>query len=273
MSLALAIKGPEGVVLGAESRYSFFDRAADGSAEAGKRCEYEVHDGVLKLFSFGGPHRWCAGAIVWSRSDMNLYECVPEIQGRLPAHRARVSEYARHVHEVLSSHAERGTIEAQVIVAGFDEGEATARVFAIEIPSGQEPIEQHAGAYGITYGGQRDFIDRLLLGYDSLLRPDADARKAVLTTLPLATMPLADCFELAVYLIRTTIEVQRFGIGMQCSGGPIDVVFMTAQDGLFYRRQGEAQGPRSLRCDLTALPEIATSAPVEISRLATYTVS
>jgi len=48
--------------------------------------------------------------------------------------------------------------------------------------------------------------------------------------------------------------------------------FITAQDGMCYARLGTAQDPLTRRYDDSALPEVITSAPADIARLASYTV-
>ena len=119
---------------------------------------------------------------------------------------------------------------------GFDENDAYGRVFTFDIPYNPIPKEMNPGPgqFGITWGGQREFVDRLIRGYDAQVVPlaarelglsDADAQRleAALTpvqmALPFAAMSLQDCVDLAIFFIRTTMEAQRLTVGIRGVGG------------------------------------------------------
>jgi len=277
MSIMICVKGAGGIVLAAESRRTIFH------TDPSQQHEYVTQDGVLKLFSFDPPHQWWAAALCWTRTDIEptLGELVPEIRAKLPPHRISVSEYAQHVHEALVRRAGLGSIpvEMRAIVTGFDEGETAGRVFIIEVPASPAPVEHHAGAFGISYGGQKEYVDRLLRGYDGLLVvEDKDLQNDLQTSLPLDTMSLLDCAALALFLIRTTIDMQRFigEFAVQGTGGPIDAVFGTAAGGLHYMRQKASApigpGSRTLRRYNAMRPVVAIDVLPDVSRVASYTV-
>jgi len=256
MSTIIAVKCPEGVVLASESRRVLCVGDPREPDASGAR-EYMTWDGDMKLL---------------------------EIEGSLPSHRLPVSEYAKLLRDVLVQRAKRPSpipFTMSAIVAGYDAGETGGRVFVVEVPASPEPVEHHAGTVGLTYGGQRDIIDRILQGYDSLLSvEDADTRTAVQTPLPLATMSLPKCIYLATLLLNTTIAVQSLvgGLTLQGSGGPLDVAAITAADGLRFvqRKAYEPLGPKSPvemhRYDTSARPPIVTDAPADIVRMARYAV-
>src|SRR5664280_1277076 len=57
-------------------------------------------------------------------------------------------------------------------VAGFDDNEPYGRVYNFNIPRIPIPIEQNPAStgqvqFGITWGGQREIVDRLVMGYDT----------------------------------------------------------------------------------------------------------
>jgi hypothetical protein len=145
------------------------------------------------------------------------------------------------------------------VVAGFDEREAYGRVFLIEIPHAPGPVERNAdpGQFGITWGGQREIVDRLLRGYDGRALEIArqtlelsDNQLALLTAaleklamqVPLAAMPLQDCVDLAVFFVRTTIQAQRLTVGLRGCGGPIDVATITRDGGLQWIQRKSIRG-------------------------------
>ena len=286
MSTIIAVKGPEGIVLASESRRVLCVSDPRELGASGAR-EYMTWDGDMKLLAFEGEsHRWVGIALygVLSNSVESLPLIASEIEGSLPSHRLPVSEYANLLSDLLVQRAKRPApipFTMSAIVAGYDDGVPEGRVFVVEVPASPEPVEHHAGTVGLTYGGQRDIIDRILQGYDSLLSvEDADTRTAVQTPLPLATMSLPKCLFLATLLLNTTIAVQGLvdGLTLQGSAGPLDVAVITAADGLRFvqRKKYEPFGPKSpvemRRYDTSVRPAIVTAAPADIARMARYTV-
>jgi len=172
------------------------------------------------------------------------------------------------------------------IVAGYDEGETEGRVFAIEVPAQPAPIEQHVNGLGVTYGGMRELIDRVLAGYDSALlgdaEPDGNDTGLAHVHLPIALdeMSASEGAAFAHYLVAMTVDGVRFlgQYGLHGSGGAIDVATITAADGLRYLQQkdGKDFGPHTALTwhRITAdEPTLSASTPSDITRLATYTVA
>ena len=138
------------------------------------------------------------------------------------------------------------------IVAGFNEQEPYGRVFLIDLPQRVQPIEQHAAIsdFGITWGGQREIVDRLIQGFDVRVIPIISqtlnlnpAQQQQLNNLlvrnlqlpiPLNVMALQDCINLAKLFIRTTIEAQELTIGVRGCGGPIEIAVIKRQEELKY---------------------------------------
>ncbi len=269
MSVIVAVKCREGIALAADSRCSF--SLGDGG-------EYGTWDGGMKLQSLRPPHQWVGVAVGGNDwLDLKTLDCVQEIEASLPPRRLSVAEYAKALGVVLKRRASYRT-RMFAIVAGLDEGADAGHVYAVEVPDRPDPVEHHAGALGVTYGGMREFIDRLLQGYDDrLLVEDMALRQHLLTPLALATMTLRDAVDLAGFLIRTTVDAQRFAgnFGFVASGGPIDVATITAADGLRFveRKPAETFGPESVtRRQRAARPAVVMSVPDDIAHLASYTV-
>jgi hypothetical protein len=53
------------------------------------------------------------------------------------------------------------------IIGGFNEAEAYGRVYEVRIPGLPVPAEQNAGSFGFTCGGQNEYVNRLIGGFDS----------------------------------------------------------------------------------------------------------
>jgi len=143
------------------------------------------------------------------------------------------------------------------LVGGYDEGAAYGRVFEVAIPRAAEPVEKNAGEqFGITWGGQQEYVNRLIHGFDSkllaLLQEDpgldedvvgrVQAKLAQLSMpIPLLAMPLQDVVDLAIFFVRTTITAQTLSFGLRGCGGPIDVATVT-RSGLSFIQRKQIQG-------------------------------
>jgi hypothetical protein len=145
------------------------------------------------------------------------------------------------------------------VVGGFDEDAAYGRVFTFDIPGKPAPVEYNPGPdqFGITWGGQRDVVDRLIQGFDprlvAILTASLgldQAQTAKLTqalqplqmAIPLQAMALQDCVDLAIFFIRTTISAQRLTVGVRGCGGPIDVATITRREGLRFVQRKTVTG-------------------------------
>src|SRR4028119_2173193 len=123
------------------------------------------------------------------------------------------------------------------LVGGFDEGDAYGRVFEVSIPDSPVPVEKNVDDFGITFGGQHEIAGRLLGGYDPRLEAlvtanvhlnaaqTANLRQKELPSLampiPYQFLPLQDCVDRAIFLIKTTATLQRWRTGAGGAGGGI----------------------------------------------------
>ena len=133
-------------------------------------------------------------------------------------------------------------------MGGYDEGQAYGRVFEIFIPSRPAPMEWHSGgSFGLVWGGQKEYADRVIQGYDSNVPNlaqsylhlsdaqrdalDQELKSKLQAPIPFAFLPLQDCIDLAIFLIRTTIAMHRWLVGVRGVGGAIDAAVITQADG------------------------------------------
>lgn len=286
MSIVVAVKGPSGLALAADSRRTVFVGSDPQQSEG--PWHYLTWDGDEKVFGFSPPHSHIGlllyGVMRQAFEPTSLL--VAEVESRLPERRLSVLEYARHGREVLAARAARADgsllpFQMHAIVAGYDE-DGTARVYTVEFPGDGAPVEQHTGGLGITYGGMRELIDRLLAGYDSaLLEAGAalDSAKdldALHLPIALSTMSIKDSVELAMFLVRTTIEGTRFlgPYGLQGVGGPIDAATITPEEGFRFAalKVPTAVEPIRHQCEAER-PVVQVSTPAEIDCLASYSVA
>jgi hypothetical protein len=265
VSLGIAIKAPEGIVLAAESRLTLSAQQADGTGI------YVNFDNATKLLALNGdgPHRHM-GIVTYGLATIGLRAAqsfLPEFEATLPTNeRLTVYEYASRLGQFfLAQWTGSGQPDptswagpAMVfLVGGYDEGAAYGRVFEVAIPRAAEPVEKNAGEqFGITWGGQQEYVNRLIHGFDSkllaLLQEDpgldedvvgrVQAKLAQLSMpIPLLAMPLQDVVDLAIFFVRTTITAQTLSFGLRGCGGPIDVATVT-RSGLSFIQRKQIQG-------------------------------
>lgn len=275
MSLGIVIKAPEGLVLAAESRLTI------GADPPHGRSIHVSFDNASKVFSFGWGDNVYIGAVTYGlaaiggrspASWMSEFEetlvtervaagdpvSIVTDRARVADLAGRLSRFFRAQWEALMPKEYAGP-GVTFVVAGFDEGEPYGRVFLIDIPNAPVPVEQNPnpGEFGITWGGQREIVDRLLQGFDNraleiarralelppekvqaLRRAFAELHMQV----PLVAMPLQDCVDLAIFFVRTTIEAQRLTLGVRGCGGPIDVATITRDEGLQWVQRKSIRG-------------------------------
>ncbi|MFQ5723963.1 MAG: hypothetical protein ACE5G6_05675 [Terriglobia bacterium] len=148
------------------------------------------------------------------------------------------------------------------LVGGYDEGAPYGRVFEFSIPTRPTPKEWHAGQgeFGIVWGGQREFADRVMQGFDDSLPQivqqflklsdqQRDELRAYLKNhlgarIPYAFLPLQDCVDLAIFILRTTIAIQGWWVDVRGVGGAIDVATITRTNGFQPIQQKTILGER-----------------------------
>lgn len=143
------------------------------------------------------------------------------------------------------------------VIGGFDEDEPYGKVFILEIPNKPEPEERNPDStqFGITYGGQSEFVNRLIMGLDpslidylnsnDFMTPELEAFLTnIQMNIPLTAMPLQNCVDLAIFFIRTTINAQKLSVGIRGCGGPIDVAIITRSKGLEFVQQKQINGEK-----------------------------
>ncbi len=97
------------------------------------------------------------------------------------------------------------------------------------------------------WGGQKEFTDRLIQGFDDSLLINVqqflhitdDQRQALrehlrghlMAQIPFAFLPLQDCVDVSIFLIRTTMAIQNWLVGVRGVGGAIDVATITRIQG------------------------------------------
>jgi len=260
MSLGIVIKAPEGLVLAAESRVTL-----TATPPAGPPVNVG-YDNATKLLSFSSPHDGI-GVVTYGAAAIGLrtaHSFIPELEAALQKEKLSVTDFARALSDFYMQQwnavmpADYAGPSMTFVVSGYDDGEPYGTVCVLDIPANPQPREQHPGAeFGITWGGQRDVVDRLIQGFDarlpdvvaeslSLEQAQTDALRQALQqfqmAIPLPAMPLQDCVDLAIFFIRTTIDAQALTVGIRGCGGPIDVAIIRRREGMTFVQQKRISG-------------------------------
>lgn len=273
MSLGIAFKGPEGIVLAADSRVTLTALIQQPNQAHGMLLP-ATFDNATKLFRlvkqrFVGAVTYGAAAI-GQTEPRTAHSFLPEFETTLPDDRIGVEDFAKRL---SSFFLEKWTSAGMPVppppgqdliflVAGYDEGQPYGRVFEIAIPTAPAPVE-HMGApgeFGIRWGGQSEIADRLLNGVASrtgqiartfLKAPaaatptdplDAELRRNLAAKIPYQFLPLQDCVDLSIFLIKTTITLQKWLVDVRGVGGHIDVATITPSDGFFEVQRKRVSG-------------------------------
>lgn len=258
MSLGIAFKGPEGIVLAADSRVTLTTQILQPNQSPMLLPSF--YDNAIKLLrvkgqDYVGAVTYGVGAI-GQTEPRTAHSYIPEFEQELNnAGRLSVQGFAEKLSEYFLkkwTEQKMPTIPGQdmiFIIGGYDVNAPYGKVFEIKIPSQPTPFEWHAspGQFGLVWGGQREYADRLIHGFDGrlpeilkqYLNLDDKKRdelgqhmmKQLQTPVPFAFLPLQDSVDLSIFLIRTTIVMQHWLVGVRGVGGAIDVAVITRTDG------------------------------------------
>ena len=262
MSLGVVVKGPEGVVLAADTRVTVTGRRRNGP-------EIPVNfDNATKLLTFDEPHNWVAAvtygiAVIGTRT---AHSFMPEFGLELGNDRLSTSEYACRLSEFFRCQWEDAGMPSQgsesggmtFVVAGYDVEKPYGSVHLFSIPNSPDPQPRNPNDFGMTWGGQLQIVSRIIHGFDpnllgllrqrfnlsdSQTREFANALRLNLEyTIPYSVLPLQDCVDLATFLIRTTMTAQSLAVGLRGVGGAIDVATITRRDGLKWVQKKRIRG-------------------------------
>ena len=254
MSLVIAVKGTEGVVLSADSRLTL--TTASGIPA--------TFDNATKLLTFRDPHNW-VGALTYGIATIGgrtPHSLIPEFEADLGDQRLTVHEYATRLSgffqgQWIASRAVPTGDNANFYVGGYDINEPYGRIYYFGIPNLPTPVEHIPNNFGMSWGGQTNVVSRIILGHDPQLLPIVSQHLGLtpqqqqeLNTvlgkleyaIPYPTLALQDCIDLATYLIRATVSAQGLASELRGVGGDIDVATITRMGGFQWVQKKEIRG-------------------------------
>jgi hypothetical protein len=262
MSLAIVFKGTEGIVLAVDSRVTLTAQLPHKINNLPVMIPSTFDNATKLLYVAGQPY---VGAVTFGvgafgqKEPRTAYSFMPEFEAELSKDkvgRLSVKAFADKLGEFFMRKWDLQGMPKQVepgnsmvfYVAGYDDGETYGHIYELQIPTAPAPKEWHAGQFGVVYGGQHEFVSRLLSGFDPQLGnvaqeflkfPEEKKKgleeylKAKLqASIPYQFLPLQDCINLAILLIRATMTIQTFLVGVRGVGGKIDVIAITRTEGV-----------------------------------------
>jgi hypothetical protein len=274
MSLGIAIKGPEGIVLAADSRVTLFSLTPPNPALGNQSMVIPANfDNATKLVTVAGQEyvgavTYGLGALLTPDGPRTMHSFIPEFEQELsqadshgPAARLPVDEFAQRLSDFYSQqwtkHVGRAANmgeDISFLVGGYDVNAAYGRVFRFQIPTSPNLTEESAGPgqFGITWGGQPEVVYRMLFGYDAqlpaLIKTRLNLSQAQVGELqdclrlfeagvPYQFLPLKDCVNLAIFLIQSTVRFQTFSTkNVRAVGGPVEIATITRSTPLSRKR-------------------------------------
>jgi hypothetical protein len=263
MSLAVVIKGPEGLVLAADSRVTL-------QGKRGNEVFTVNYDNATKLLTFEGQSHLAAvtyGAAVIGARTAHSFLPEFEVKDRVKEGRLPVEEFCKELRDFFKERWESempknySGPDMTFIVGGFDEGEAYGKVFLFSIPRADNVIPRNAGDFGMTWGGQLELASRMIHGFDpnlpalieNTLTLDGDKKaklreilKQLEFPIPYQVLPLQDSINLAISMLRSTIIFQSLAAGVRGVGGPLEVAVVTRVKGVKYIQKKELRGEQGV---------------------------
>jgi hypothetical protein len=133
------------------------------------------------------------------------------------------------------------------LVGGYNPDEPYGKIYIVTVPASPTPIEQHPSVFGISWGGQTQITNRILNGFDQrfidhvqgkLGTSNVDMKDACdeatalhALKIPYQFLPLQDCVDLSILLIKTTSQLMQYTTDVRGVGGAVDVATITRTEG------------------------------------------
>lgn len=274
MTVALAIKVHDGIVLAADSATSMMSSRPDGSASV-----INIYNNANKLFNLhkGLP----IGALTWGLGNLgpaSISTLSKDLRRRfhgpddwkLDRDSYTMSEVVARVEEFLAERydssygqlpeAERPAMDLGFLTAGYSAGTDDPELYEVIVTSaGVTCTPILVDDTGAQWWGQPEAIARILLGLSldtttALQNVGVQGEQAQLLSTALTqqlaqpfvqpAMPIQDAIDLAEFLVNATVQYVRFAPGELTVGGPIDIATITKHEGFkwvarkhFYHRK------------------------------------
>lgn len=262
MTIAVGVACPEGLVLAADSRSSY-------GSPTGLRI---ATDNAHKVFELDSERRLAAATFGWALlSGTTIAGHMQEFSATQPpgvnvdeAANALLQTFGQHITDHVAAGYDAappaGVDVLGFLVAGYDD-QGVGHIKQVGLPA-SGVIDRFATNHcGAVWQGQIDVMTRLVAGWDATrLDPQAwgqverTALDGLLFHVPTQRFALQDAIDFASFVVRTTVDMQRFSNGtLQAPGGapgcggPIEIVAATRRAGLEWVQRTALRAPSPSR--------------------------
>lgn len=268
----MAVAVPEGVAVGADSRMTY------GNPRGWPRTASDYGYKVFEL-----TDRVAAATFGWAYINRkNISSLIEEFKlGPVASTKARFEDevvplmadffqqqYDQHIAAKYDAPVAAGTTAFGFVVAGYasPNQNSVAKLTELLLPGKIIRQRNTNGGPGAAWAGQYDVVSRLIKGWDPITygqvpgaaQPILDKGEYLVR---FQNMTLQDAVDFVVFLIRTTIDMQRFSDGTLVSpgalpgvGGPIDIAVVTPYAFKWVQRK-RLQGERTTIVEALAVEE------------------
>jgi hypothetical protein len=279
MSLGIMFKGPEGLVLAADSRVTLTFQPVLPPPPPGAPAQSIIvvpafFDNATKLLRCAGQKYVAAvtyglGAL-GTTEPRTAHSFLPELEAELADQpRLPVAEFAKRLAKFFLERFEASGMVATpgndmcFLVGGYNEGEPYGKIYEVTVPTKTDPVEMNAGTFGVAWGGQTHIVHRLVNGFDrqaaehlrQKLNLDQQKWASALQEaggiyslkIPYQFLPLQDCIDLSILLVKTTSQLMQYTTDVRGVGGAVDVATITRTEGYKNVQGKEIRGDRSIQ--------------------------
>jgi hypothetical protein len=279
MSLGIVFKGPEGLVLAADSRVTLTFQPALPASSPGTGAQPIIvvpafFDNATKLLRCAGQNY--AAAVTYGLGALGTTEprtahsFLPELEAELAGQaRLPVAEFAKRLGQFfLGRFKASGTVAVPgndmcFLVGGYNEDEPYGKIYEVTVPTKPDPVELNAGIFGVAWGGQTSIVHRLVNSFDlqaaEHLRqkltidqqkwaPALQEAAAMFSLkIPYQFLPLQDCVDLSILLVKTTSQLMQYTTDVRGVGGAVDVATITRTEGYNNVQAKQIRGDRTIQ--------------------------
>jgi 20S proteasome alpha/beta subunit len=254
VTITVCLHVPEGIVLASESRQVYPNEKGNFRVAS---------DNAQKVFDLSEK----IGGVTFGQASLSRKSILSLVEQYKATSETFEGKSVRDVTEGLGGFVdEKWQLEAKAnpenkpenvgfIIAGYDK-EGKRSIFECSIPGPSVVEIASSDTSGLVWRGQTDVVTRLVKGFDprieklSWFKPEFVSELDQLNyVVRFDALTLQDAIDLAVFLIRTTIDMQRFSDGISLSpgdvpgtGGPIDICVIRPNEGLNWVQRKELKG-------------------------------
>src|SRR5208337_2549436 len=266
MTLCVCVTTSEGIVIAADSRQTYINKAKMprvGSDYGQKVFQLNYRVGAATCgwaFLKGKNISGWVNDFRTKNKDTLFDMSVSEIAQKLVEFFETI--YNEHIAAKLDPTVQEGQRALSFYVAGYDKNASLGQVYDCAIPGGHvTKLPLDTNNPNANWNGQSEMVTRLILGADPEIKKLKGFTKELeteLVKLELATnfqmMTIQDAIDYAIFLIRTTVDAQRFSDGIALHpgdipgvGGAIDVAVLRPQTGFEWVQLKKIRGEKTTR--------------------------